>query len=96
MGADRRWCAEYAIEKVALLRTRSPVRFPSRPLPSRSKQGTRTHATHETNQLPAFDALHELQPMAVCDQSVGLNFCARAQAAHCAFYRFLVIATQTH
>jgi len=53
---------------------------------TQSRPGVYTPTRPDTpKQIPAFDALHELQPMAIRDQPVGLNICARAQAAHCAF-----------
>ena len=63
---------------MALLRSRRPVRFPLS-LP------TDAHATSNPKQLPAFDTLHELQPMAFCDQSVSLNICTCSQAAYGVF-----------
>jgi hypothetical protein len=42
---------------------------------------TQTH----TKQVSAFDTLHELQPLAVRDQSVRLNICTCAQATYCTF-----------
>ena len=37
-------------------------------------------------QFPAFDTLHELQPMAFCDQPISLNICTCSQAAYGAFH----------
>jgi hypothetical protein len=76
MGADRWRCTKHTLKKMAFLRSRRPVRFPPLFLP------TGAHKTTNPKQFFAFDALHELQPMAFCDQSVSLNICTCSQAAY--------------
>jgi hypothetical protein len=65
---------------MALLRSRRPVRFLPLLLP------TDAHTTINPKQFPAFDTLHELQPVAFCGQSVSLNICTCSQAAYGAFH----------
>jgi hypothetical protein len=65
---------------MALLRSRRPVRFPPLSLPSDA------HTTTNPKQFLAFDTLHELQPMAFCDQLVSLNICTSSQAPYGAFH----------
>lgn len=38
--------------------------------------------SHDHEQFPAFDTLHELQPVAFCDQSISLNTCTCSKAAY--------------
>ena len=79
LGTDRRRRTKYALEKMAVLCSCRPVRFPTLSL------SPHTHTTTTPKQLSAFHTLHELQPMVVRDQSVSANICTCAQAAYCAF-----------
>ena len=76
LGADRRRCTKHTLKKMALLCSRRPVRCPPLFPP------TDAHTTTNPKQFPPFDTLHELQPMAFCDQPVSLNICTCSQAAY--------------
>lgn len=67
---------------MALLRPCGPVRFLS---PLHFALRYTLTRPQKPKQIPTFDTLHELQPMAIRDQPVGLNIYARTQATHRAF-----------